>query len=122
MKNSIALDFSTIENYDDFYIQIAQKLNLPYFFGNNLDALYDSLTADVEMPLQIEFVNMNLNQLEEFDDLLQTMEDAENEMDDFEFSFFLETYEDEEDFEGYFEDEDFEEENLEEEESDCEEE
>jgi|GEM_PF-827319 ribonuclease inhibitor len=122
MKNSIALDFSTIENYDDFYIQIAQKLNLPDFFGNNLDALYDTLTANVEMPLEIEFVNMNLNQLEEFEDLLQTMEDAENEMDDFEFSFFLETYEDEEDFEGYFEDEDFEEENLEEEESDCEEE
>lgn len=122
MKNSIALDFSSIENYNDFYIQIAQKLNLPDFFGNNLDALYDTLTANVEMPLEIEFVNMNLNQLEEFEDLLQTMEDAENEMDDFEFSFFLETYEDEEDFEGYFEDEDFEEENLEEEESDSEEE
>lgn len=122
MNTSIALDFCTIENYDDFYQQIAQKLDLPEFFGNNLDALYDSLTADVEMPLQIEFVNMNLNQLEEFDDLLQTMEDVENEIDDFEFSFFLETYEDEEDFEDSFEDEDFEKENLEEEESDSEEE
>ena len=60
-----------------------------------MDALYDSLTGFVEMPLHLEFVNMSVEQLEVFEDLLLTLEDADDELEDFTFSYFLVQYEEE---------------------------
>ena len=47
------------------------------------------------MPLHIEFVNMSVDQLETFEDLLTTLEDAEDEVAGFTFTYYLEQYEDE---------------------------
>ena len=91
---TIYIDFSEIGDEEDFFAQLREKLSLPEHFGNNLDALYDTITGDVEMPLRIEFVNMNVEQLEHFEDLLTTLEDAENETEGFSFAYFLEQYED----------------------------
>lgn len=93
----IYIDFLEIGDYEDFYTQLKEKLPLPEYFGNNLDALYDVITGESEMPLHIEFVNMSVEQLEIFEDLLTTLEDAEDEVEDFSFSYYLEQYEDEED-------------------------
>ena len=93
----IYIDFLTIGDYEDFYAQLKEKLTLPEYFGDNLDALYDVITGELEMPLHIEFVNMSVEQLEIFEDLLTTLEDAEDEVEDFSFSYYLEQYEDEED-------------------------
>ena len=92
----IYIDFTDIGDYEDFYTQLKSKLVLPEYFGDNLDALYDSITGFVELPLHIEFVNMSVEQLEDFEDLLTTLEDAEDEMEDFSFSYYLEQYEDKE--------------------------
>ncbi|MNY41808.1 hypothetical protein D3C86_1766470 [compost metagenome] len=46
--------------------------------------------------MHIEFVNMSVDQLELFEDLLTTLEDAEEEVEDFTFNYYLEQYEDEE--------------------------
>ena len=94
--NTVYIDFLNIGDYEDFYKELKSKIKLPKGFGDNLDALYDSLTGFVELPLSIEFVNMTVDQLETFEDLLTTLEDAEDELDDFTFSYFLEQYEDEE--------------------------
>lgn len=91
----IYIDFSEIGDYEDFYTQLKEKLTLPDYFGDNLDALFDSITGDVELPLHIEFVNMSVDQLETFEDLLTTLEDAEDEVEGFSFSYYLEQYEDE---------------------------
>jgi ribonuclease inhibitor len=48
------------------------------------------------MPLHLEFVNMGVDQLEDFEDLLTTLEDADEELDEFSFAYYLEQYEDEE--------------------------
>jgi len=56
---TIYIDFSEIGDEEDFFAQLREKLSLPEHFGNNLDALYDTITGDLEMPLRIEFVNMN---------------------------------------------------------------
>ena len=80
----------------DFFDQLKEKLKLPETFGDNLDALYDSITGFTELPLSIEFVNMSVEQLEDFEDLLTTLEEADEELEEFEFSYFLEQYEDEE--------------------------
>ena len=92
----VYIDFLEIGDYEDFYAQLKEKLTLPEHFGDNLDALFDVITGELEMPLHLEFVNMSVEQLEIFEDLLTTLEDAEEEVEDFTFSYYLEQYEDEE--------------------------
>ena len=94
--NTVYIDFVELGDYDDFYAQLKEKLTLPEFFGDNLDALYDSITGFVALPLHLEFVNMSVEQLEMFEDLLVTLEDADDELDDFTFAYYLEQYEDDE--------------------------
>jgi len=103
--NTIYIDFTEIGDYEDFYTQLKEKLKLPEHFGDNLDALSDVITGDLEMPLHLEFVNMSVDQLELFEDLLTTLEDAEDETEDFTFAYYLEQYEDEDDDDGEAEDE-----------------
>lgn len=91
---TIYIDFTDLGDYDDFYAQLKEKLTLPEFFGDNLDALYDFLTGFAELPLHLEFVNMSVEQLEIFEDLLVTLEDAEEEVEDFTFAYYLMQYED----------------------------
>ncbi len=93
---TIYIDFTDLGDYDDFYAQLKEKLTLPEFFGDNLDALYDFLTGFAELPLHLEFVNMSVEQLETFEDLLVTLEDAEEELEGFTFAYYLMQYEDEE--------------------------
>ena len=83
----VYIDFLEIGDYEDFYTQLKEKLSLPEYFGDNLDALYDVITGDLEMPLHIEFVNMSVEQLEIFEDLLTTLEDAEDEVEEFSFDY-----------------------------------
>jgi ribonuclease inhibitor len=92
----IYIDFLEIGDYEDFYAQLKEKLTLPEHFGDNLDALFDVITGELEMPLHLEFVNLSVEQLEIFEDLLTTLEDAEEEVEGFTFSYYLEQYEDEE--------------------------
>lgn len=92
----VYIDFLEIGDYEDFYAQLREKLTLPEHFGDNLDALFDVITGELEMPLHLEFVNMSVEQLEIFEDLLTTLEDAEDEVEDFTFAYYLEQYEDEE--------------------------
>ena len=94
--NTVFIDFTEIGDLEDFYDQLKEKLKLPETFGDNLDALYDSITGFSELPLHLEFVNMSVEQLENFEDLLTTLEDADEELQDFSFSYYLEQYEDEE--------------------------
>lgn len=93
--NTVYIDFTEIGDMEDFFDQLKEKLKLPETFGDNLDALYDSITGFVEFPLHIEFVNMSVEQLEDFEDLLTTLEDADEELEDFSFAYYLEQYEDE---------------------------
>ncbi|ACU08229.1 hypothetical protein FIC_01786 [Flavobacteriaceae bacterium 3519-10] len=93
---TIYLDFAEIGDYEDFYAQLKEKLALPEFFGDNLDALNDFISGFSELPLHIEFVNLSVDQLETFEDLLLTLEDAEEEVEDFSFAYYLEQYEDDE--------------------------
>lgn len=79
---TVNFNFERIGSIEDFYKIAKAALNLPEHFGNNLDALWDSLTADIELPLQVQFTNMTLSQLEQFDNLITLFEDAATETDD----------------------------------------
>ena len=89
----VYIDFANIGDYEAFYEQLKSKVELPEYFGDNLDALYDAITGELAMPLHIEFVNMSVDQLESFEDLLTTLEDAEDELEEFSFSYYLEQFE-----------------------------
>lgn len=93
--NTVYIDFIEIGDSEDFFDQLKEKLKLPETFGDNLDALYDSITGFLELPLHLEFVNMSVEQLDNFEDLLTTLEEADEELEDFSFSYYLEQYEDE---------------------------
>lgn len=93
MENEIIYDFDTIEDYDDFYKVLAQKTDSPEWFGNNLDALYDFITGDLKLPVHLKFVNLTPDKLERFEDLIETLEDAENEVEGFSFSYYMEQFE-----------------------------
>ncbi len=92
---TIYIDFTDIGDVEDFYLQLKEKAQLPEHFGNNLDALYDVISAHLELPLHLEFVNMRVDQLEDFEEVLITLEEAEDEVEGFSFSYYLEQYEDE---------------------------
>ena len=85
----VEIDFSQIKNSDDFYIVLKEKLDLPDYFGSNLDALYDSLTGYVKTPLLIQFKNMSLGQLNTFSDLIAVFKEVEDEIEDFDFEYYI---------------------------------
>ncbi len=47
-------DFTTVE---ELHLKLKQALRLPADYGANLDALWDGLTGQVELPMQIEWLN-----------------------------------------------------------------
>ncbi|SEG26374.1 ribonuclease inhibitor [Halpernia humi] len=93
MGKTIYIDFTNIGDYEDFYADLKSKIILPDYFGDNLDALSDVISGELELPFHIEFINMSVDQLETFEDLLETLEDTEDEVEGFSFSFYLEQFE-----------------------------
>ena len=80
--NTETFNFERIGSIEDFYKIAKKELSLPEHFGNNLDALWDSLNGDVELPLQVQFTNLTMNQLEQFNKLILLFEEAAAELGD----------------------------------------
>ncbi len=55
MKN-IVIDFSLCKYPMDLHKEIKKKLELPEWYGNNLDALWDMLTGFIETPINITVI------------------------------------------------------------------
>lgn len=51
----ITFDFKTFADRDAFYRQFALAFHLSDDFGANLDALWDVLTGEIELPVKIIF-------------------------------------------------------------------
>ncbi len=50
---TIVIDFSKCKYPLDLHNEIKEKLELPEWYGNNLDALWDMLTGFIETPITI---------------------------------------------------------------------
>ena len=60
---TITIDGLSIKKKEDFYANIKTELNVPEYFGNNLDALYDLLTEQPDI-LQMKFLHYNMMQIQ----------------------------------------------------------
>lgn len=76
----IIFDFKNIENKTDFYNELKNKIELPEYFGNNLDALWDlAVSGDLGFPLEICFINFSRSRGSFFRNLAELLRDAEIE-------------------------------------------
>ena len=81
MINTIQFDFNEIHSFPDFYRACSEKLDLPVYFGNNLDALWDVITAGIRLPILIKFSNISDTQQEVYRQLINLFQDAVRELD-----------------------------------------
>lgn len=75
-------DFKDIEHTHDI---LKRKLELPEYYGKNLDALWDCLTGWLDVPVQIKWNNYNDSyfQLGSYaEELKNVFEEASEEMDE----------------------------------------
>lgn len=57
MENkSIELDFSNCKYIGSVHKEIKEKLDLPEWYGENLDALWDTLIGIIETPINIKII------------------------------------------------------------------
>lgn len=80
------IDGLEIKSKDDFHQRIKALLDLPEYYGENLDALWDCLTSDVELPLTVVWRNYAQSKLylgDYADKALEVMKEAEKELDGF---------------------------------------
>ena len=78
----IVFDFKKIKNKKDFYNELAEKVQLPEYFGNNLDALWDIITSgEIDLPTEVIFINFDNRKNKFFVSLEELFKDAEKETD-----------------------------------------
>ena len=53
----IILNGTEIINREELHRQLKEKLDLPDYYGKNLDALWDCLTSWVDLPMTVEWRN-----------------------------------------------------------------
>jgi ribonuclease inhibitor len=60
-KMDIVIDGTMIKTEADFHSALAEKLSLSSYYGRNLDALWDVLSADVERPVCLVWKNSRIS-------------------------------------------------------------
>ena len=88
LMTNITIDGQEFKSEQEFHKLIKLKLDLPNHYGENLDALWDCLTGDIDLPISITWVDFE-NSLsflgEEAVKIASTFEDAALELPDFTF-------------------------------------
>ena len=76
------VDFRPVKYYRDLYKCIKKGLDLPDFFGENLDALWDCLTVFIVYPCDIRLTglsSLSKQRRRELQDILDLLSEAEKE-------------------------------------------
>ena len=58
MSKQVSFDFRQINSLNDFYDQFARQFSLPDWFGCNLDALWDMVSAGMTAEQRIQFADV----------------------------------------------------------------
>lgn len=59
----VELDGNRLRSERDFHEQLARKLDFGPYYGRNLDALWDRLSADVERPVKLVWKDAEVSRL-----------------------------------------------------------
>ena len=84
--NYVLLDGTEFKDVSATHAVLKEKLELPDYYGENLDALWDCLTGWIELPLQIKWINYSSSfiYLGEYAEKLKcTFQDAASEFENF---------------------------------------
>ncbi|MFC0228136.1 barstar family protein [Serratia aquatilis] len=76
----IEFDFNQIPDLPAFYRRFADQFALGEGFGANLDALWDTVTGGIRLPVEIEFINLNARRKRRFGAIILLFEEAEEEL------------------------------------------
>ncbi len=80
------LDGERIRSLDDLYDRLASGLGFPQYFGRNLDALWDTLSSDVQGPFEIVWKGADMSKKlmgPSFEKAVKLLRSLEDERDDF---------------------------------------
>ncbi len=88
---TVIIDFSECKYPLDLHKEIKEKLELPEWYGNNLDALWDILTGFIETPVSITVIFKPENKAaenlkENVSKIIETFEDASEEDEELKFN------------------------------------
>lgn len=83
----VLLHGDRIQTVADFHAQVRESLDLPDYYGDNLDALWDCLKGWIDTPLT--FIWKDFEQSKEYlgediGKIISVLKDAEREIDGFE--------------------------------------
>ncbi|MBN3726004.1 barstar family protein [Burkholderia sp. Ac-20379] len=70
----VGIDGRQIRSEADFHVAIGKALNFPSYYGKNLDALWDALSANVEWPVRIIWCESSMSQAEMSEDFGRIVE------------------------------------------------
>jgi ribonuclease inhibitor len=76
----------SISSLEDLYDQMTRQLHFPDYFGRNLDALWDVLTADLEGPVEIVWEDSTASRKsmgKTFEKVAALLREVEKERNDF---------------------------------------
>ena len=85
-KRHFILNGKAIHSLDEFYDEISSRLSLPAYFGRNLDALWDVLSAEVEGPAEIVWQDARTSRQamgEDFEKVVKVLKEIEGSREDF---------------------------------------
>lgn len=75
----VIFDFKKLVDRDAFYQDFALQFQLDDNFGDNLDALWDALVGEIELPVSIVFKHLP-HHSRDFQPLVEVMQEAQNEL------------------------------------------
>lgn len=73
----VVFDFKMLADRDTFYRDFTLQFQLDEHFGNNLDALWDVLMGEIELPVKIIFKHLP-HHSSDFQPLVELMQEAQN--------------------------------------------
>lgn len=85
----VTISFNAITNWEEFYAELAKKMELPSYFGNNIDALIDVITGETPRPFTLSFEDLNMEKYDYFVDLIDAIDELTLEDEELEFTCFF---------------------------------
>lgn len=79
----VQLDGAACRSQEELHDQLKTVLHLPDYYGKNLDALWDCLTGEVTLPVELTWVNFQMSKdaLGDYaENLRQLFQEAEEEL------------------------------------------